>query len=151
MPQIVLRELTHYRRNGRRRAHRSRGVSCPRTRCRRTRVQSGRRERSSVENCELQRRLGDLIVRVLFLHVSSLRRFRARVRPLVTQGMLPEALEAYLEAYHAGAESQTEARRRTWGGSVACWLIMGRGWGRKSKTLSGRCLGGSVLHRCSWA
>jgi hypothetical protein len=58
---------------------------------------------------ELMRRVEDLFVRVLLPRVSSSRIFRARARLLVAQAKIPEALEAYLEAYRAGVASQMEA------------------------------------------
>ncbi|KAI9447511.1 TPR-like protein, partial [Lactarius indigo] len=61
------------------------------------------------EGRALLRRVEDLFVRVLLPRVSSPRVFRARARLLVAQGKLPEALEAYLEAYRAGVASQMEA------------------------------------------
>jgi hypothetical protein len=57
----------------------------------------------------LIRHVEDLFVRVLLPRVSSSRIFRARARLLVAQGKIPEALEAYLEAYRAGVASQMEA------------------------------------------
>lgn len=56
----------------------------------------------------LLRRVEDLFVRVLLPRVSSPRVFRARARLLAAQGKLPEALDAYLEAYRAGVASQME-------------------------------------------
>ncbi|KAH8976781.1 TPR-like protein [Lactarius akahatsu] len=61
------------------------------------------------EGGALLRRVEDLFVRVLLPRVSSPRIFRARARLLVAQGRLPEALDAYLEAYRAGVASQMEA------------------------------------------
>ena len=61
------------------------------------------------EGRALSRRVEDLFVRVLLPRVSSSRVFRARARLLVAQGRLPEALDAYLEAYRAGVASQMEA------------------------------------------
>jgi hypothetical protein len=57
----------------------------------------------------LLRRVEDLFVRVLLPRVSSPLVFRARARLLAAQGRLPEALDAYLEAYRAGVASQMEA------------------------------------------
>ncbi|KAF8261197.1 TPR-like protein [Lactarius quietus] len=61
-----------------------------------------------ITDSELIRRVEDLFVRVLLPRVSSPRIFRARARLLVAQGKIPEALEAYLEAYRAGVASQME-------------------------------------------
>jgi hypothetical protein len=59
----------------------------------------------------LLRRVEDLFVRVLLPRVSSPRVFRARARLLLAaqSSRLPEALEAYLEAYRAGVASRMEA------------------------------------------
>ncbi len=61
------------------------------------------------EGGALMRRVEDLFVRILLPRVSAPRVFRARARLLVAQGKLPEALDAYLEAYRAGVAGQMEA------------------------------------------
>ena len=61
------------------------------------------------EGQNLLRRVEDLFMRVILPRVSSPRIFRARARLLVSQGRLPEALEAYLEGYRAGVAGQMEA------------------------------------------
>ncbi|KAH9170374.1 TPR-like protein [Lactarius sanguifluus] len=61
------------------------------------------------EGRALLRRVEDLFVRVLLPRVSSPRIFRARARLLIAQGRVPEALDAYLEAYRTGVASQMEA------------------------------------------
>ena len=61
------------------------------------------------EGQNLLRRVEDLFMRVILPRVSSPRIFRARAKLLVSQGRLPEALEAYLEGYRAGVAGQMEA------------------------------------------
>jgi len=61
------------------------------------------------EGQNLLRRVEDLFGRIILPRVSSPRIFRARARLLVSQGRLPEALEAYLEGYRAGVAGQMEA------------------------------------------
>jgi hypothetical protein len=61
------------------------------------------------EGHNLLRRVEDLFARIILPRVSSPRIFRARARLLVSQGRLPEALEAYLEGYRAGVAGQMEA------------------------------------------
>jgi hypothetical protein len=61
------------------------------------------------EGQNLLRRVEDLFARTILPHLSSPRVFRARARLLVSQGRLPEALEAYLEGYRAGVAGQKEA------------------------------------------
>ncbi|KAI9457943.1 TPR-like protein [Lactarius psammicola] len=67
------------------------------------------RENNTNGGGALLQRVEDLFVRVLLPRVSSPRVFRARARLLAAQGRLPEALDAYLEAYRAGAAGQMEA------------------------------------------
>ncbi|KAF8489480.1 TPR-like protein [Russula emetica] len=64
---------------------------------------------SPTEGQNLLRRVEDLFARIILPRVSSPRIFRARARLLVSQGRLPEALEAYLEGYRAGVAGQMEA------------------------------------------
>ena len=66
-------------------------------------------EEKNTHGGALLRRVEDLFVRVLLPRVSSPRVFRARARLLAAQGRLPEALDAYLDAYRAGVASQMEA------------------------------------------
>ena len=63
---------------------------------------------NNTDSGALMRRVEDLFVRILLPRVSSPRIFRARARLLGAQGKVPEALEAYLEAYRAGVASQME-------------------------------------------
>ena len=61
------------------------------------------------EGQNLRRHVEDLFARIILPRLSSPRIFRARARPLVSQGRPPEALEAYLEGYRAGVAGQKEA------------------------------------------
>ena len=61
------------------------------------------------ESQNLLRRVEDLFARIILPRVSSSRIFRARARLFVSQGRLPEALEAFLEGYRAGVAGQMEA------------------------------------------
>jgi tetratricopeptide repeat protein 27 len=71
--------------------------------------ESGDTVLSPNEGQNLLRRVEDLFVRIILPRVSSPRVFRARARLLVSQGKVPEALEAYLEGYRAGVAGQMEA------------------------------------------
>ncbi len=71
--------------------------------------ESGDTVLSPNEGQNLLRRVEDLFVRIILPRVSSPRIFRARARLLVSQGKVPEALEAYLEGYRAGVAGQMEA------------------------------------------
>ena len=73
-------------------------------------VDAATREDSNTDGGALLRRVEDLFVRVLLPRVSSPRVFRARARLLLAaqSSRLPEALEAYLEAYRAGVASRMQ-------------------------------------------
>jgi len=71
--------------------------------------EAGNTPLSQNEGQNLLRRVEDLFVRTILPRVSSPRIFRARARLLVSQGKVPEALEAYLEGYRTGIAGQMEA------------------------------------------
>lgn len=68
------------------------------------------------EQAGLLRQVTDLLERVILPRVSSVRVFRARARLLTAQGRWEDALNAYMEAYRAGAagtmeKGETDAER----------------------------------------